>query len=43
MAKYALALAAVVAFLVTAVSGLFLVPYLRKLKYGQTIRESGPT
>ena len=43
MARYALALAAVVAFLVTAVSGVFLVPYLHKLHYGQTIRESGPT
>ena len=43
MARYALALAAAVAFLVTAVSGLFVVPYLRRLHYGQTIRESGPT
>ena len=43
MARYALALAAAVAFLVTAVSGMFLVPYLHKLHYGQTIRESGPT
>ena len=43
MARYALALAAAVAFLVTAVSGLFMVPYLRRLHYGQTIRESGPT
>lgn len=31
------------AFLITAVSGKFFIPYLRKLKYGQTIREEGPT
>ncbi len=35
--------AAVVSFFVTAVSGKFLIPYLIKLKYGQTILEIGPT
>ena len=34
---------AVVAFLVTSLLGGFLVPYLKKLKYGQTIKEIGPT
>jgi len=34
--------AAVVAFAVTALSGLVLVPRLRKLKYGQTILDIGP-
>lgn len=31
------------AFLVTAVSGYIVIPWLRKLKYGQTINEIGPT
>lgn len=35
--------AAVVAFFVTAGSGYFLIPFLRKLKYGQTILEIGPS
>ena len=34
--------AAVVAFGVTAVSGKWLIPFLHKLKFGQTIREEGP-
>lgn len=34
---------AIVAFALTAGSGIFLVPYLKKLKYGQTIKEIGPT
>ncbi len=33
---------AIVAFLVTLVSGYFVIPYLRKLKFGQTILEIGP-
>ena len=36
-------LTAVIAFVVTAVMGIFLIPYLKKLKYGQTIKEIGPT
>ncbi len=35
--------AAVTSFAVTAVSGCFLVPALRRLHFGQTIREDGPT
>ena len=35
-------LAAVVSFAITAASGLFLIPFLKKLKYGQTILEIGP-
>lgn len=37
------AITAVVAFAVAAVSGLFLIPFLKKLKYGQTINDIGPT
>lgn len=33
---------AVVAFFVTAVLGKFMIPFLHKLKFGQTIREVGP-
>ncbi|SCH28859.1 Phospho-N-acetylmuramoyl-pentapeptide-transferase [uncultured Ruminococcus sp.] len=36
-------LTAVIAFGLTASLGIFLVPYLKKLKYGQTIKEIGPT
>ena len=36
-------LAAVVAFAVTALAGTFLIPWLKKLKFGQTILEDGPT
>jgi phospho-N-acetylmuramoyl-pentapeptide-transferase len=36
-------LAAVIAFAVTGLSGIWLVPYLKKLKLGQTIRDVGPT
>ncbi len=35
--------AAAVAFAITAVSGKWLIPFLHKLKFGQTIREEGPT
>ncbi len=35
--------AALVAFVVTAVIGRVLIPYLTKLRYGQTIKEIGPT
>lgn len=34
---------AIVSLIVTAVSGKVLIPYLRKLKFGQTIKEIGPT
>ena len=33
---------AVVSFVITAVVGKFLIPFLRRLKYGQTILEEGP-
>ncbi|WP_322200082.1 phospho-N-acetylmuramoyl-pentapeptide-transferase [Acutalibacter intestini] len=36
-------LAALVAFAVTAVLGWWLIPFLHKLKFGQTIREIGPS
>jgi phospho-N-acetylmuramoyl-pentapeptide-transferase len=39
----AMILTAVISFVVTAVLGKFLIPYLKKLKYGQTIKEIGPT
>lgn len=34
--------AAVVAFTVTSVLGIWMIPYLRRLKYGQSIKEIGP-
>ena len=40
--SYIAVLAAVVAFALTAFSGKFLIPFLKKLKYGQTILEIGP-
>lgn len=43
MEKYALMTAAFGALLVTAASGLLLVPALRRLHFGQTIKEIGPT
>ncbi len=36
-------LTAVISFAVSAISGRFLVPYLHKLKYGQTILDIGPS
>ena len=38
-----LILAFVIAFAVSAVVGFFLVPYLRRIKAGQSIKENGPT
>ena len=38
-----LILAFAVAFAVSAAAGLFIVPYLRKIKAGQMIKEIGPT
>ena len=34
--------AALVAFIISAVAGAFLIPMLRKLHFGQTILEDGP-
>lgn len=36
------AIAALIAFVVTALLGFVMVPFLHKLKFGQTIREEGP-
>ena len=35
-------ISAVVAFLVTALLGYLVIPFLKKLKYGQTILDEGP-
>ncbi|MBQ8203460.1 MAG: phospho-N-acetylmuramoyl-pentapeptide-transferase [Clostridia bacterium] len=43
MSNYISIISAVAAFLITALSGLFVIPLLRKLKFGQTILEDGPT
>lgn len=42
MRNYTAVIAAVVAFGVTALLGYIVIPYLRKLKFGQTILEIGP-
>ena len=36
-------ISALISFLITAISGKKLIPYLQKLKYGQTILECGPS
>ncbi len=43
MREIAPIIAAIVAFAATALSGFFIIPVLRKLKFGQTILEDGPT
>lgn len=43
MASYALILAAIAGFAISAASGCFIVPFLKRLHYGQTIKEIGPT
>ena len=43
MTDFGSVLTAVVSFFVTAFSGFLLIPYLRRLKIGQSIREVGPT
>lgn len=42
MKNYTAVIAAAVSFLVTALSGYIIIPYLRKLKFGQTILDIGP-
>ncbi|MFV0412063.1 MAG: phospho-N-acetylmuramoyl-pentapeptide-transferase [Oscillospiraceae bacterium] len=42
MERIAVTVAAVVAFLITWGSGYFIIPVLRKIKFGQTINEIGP-
>lgn len=41
--SFASVVAAIVGFAVTALSGLFFIPFLKRLKYGQTILEIGPS
>lgn len=41
--SFAVIAAAVISFAVTAGSGIFLIPFLKKLKYGQTILDIGPS
>lgn len=43
MASIATVLTAVAGFVVTAILGIILIPILRRLKFGQTIKEDGPT
>ncbi len=43
MSSYIPAIAGVLAFLVTSLSGLFIIPWLRKLKFGQVILDIGPS
>ena len=43
MSGYVIIFTAVIAFAVTALSGIILIPFLRKLKFGQTIKDIGPT
>ncbi len=42
MTSYTAAIAAIVSFAVTSLLGYIVIPYLRKLKFGQTILEIGP-
>lgn len=42
MRDFTTIITAIVAFGITALSGYFVIPYLRKLKFGQTILEVGP-
>lgn len=43
MKEFSSIIAALVSFAVTAFSGLYLIPFLKKLKFGQTILEDGPS
>ena len=43
MVRISFLVATFAAFLITAMSGYVVIPWLRKLKYGQTINEIGPT
>lgn len=43
MVRVSFLIATFSAFLITAISGYIFIPWLRKLKYGQTINEIGPT
>ncbi len=41
--RYLLLLTAIISLAVTGISGYFFIPFLKKVKYGQTIKEIGPT
>ena len=43
MIRISFLITGLLAFAVTAVSGFVLIPWLRKVKFGQTIKEIGPT
>ena len=43
MARMVLMIAALLSLSITALSGFFVLPWLKKLHYGQTIKEVGPT
>ena len=43
MLRMSFLIAGLLAFAITAISGFALIPWLRKLKFGQTIKEIGPT
>lgn len=43
MSGFSMTITAVISFGVTVLLGLILIPYLKKLKFGQTIREEGPS
>ena len=43
MSDYYIVIAACLSFAVTALSGFVLIPLLRRLRFGQSIREDGPT
>lgn len=43
MARFTLIIAAFGSMAITALSGFFILPWLKKLHYGQTIKEIGPT
>ncbi|MBR5769591.1 MAG: phospho-N-acetylmuramoyl-pentapeptide-transferase, partial [Clostridia bacterium] len=43
MSEYYIVIAACLSFAVTALSGFVLIPLLRRLRFGQSIREDGPT
>ena len=42
MKDFTVVVVAIISFVVTALLGFFVIPYLRKLKFGQTILEEGP-
>lgn len=43
MKDYSIIIATAISFLITALSGIIIIPYLKKLKFGQTIRDEGPS